>query len=806
MTDNKRAMPYDEKAEQAVIGSLMIENGVFDKIMCDLAPEDFYHGGNKLIFSAIIELLNAGKVADLVTVCETLSASGSLKKAGGNVYVAETVDSVVSAYSINSYAAIVKEKSIERKIISEASRIIEAVYDQTGEGKTKLEEAQKTILNLSLDKESGTLKSAREICKSTFAGIEYRHNNRFSMIGHSTGILDLDSATSGLIAGDLIILAGRPGMGKAQPISTPVLTANGEWKGIGSLCVGELLASVDGRKSTVKAINFRGKLDTYKVHFSDGRSTIVAGDHLWQVGYRAWDKERILRTDELLKKIKYKRYDNRLYIPIISGDFGMPRCNLPVDPYVLGCLIGDGDICSTPPRITSCDEPIIENIKKRLPAGYCIRKSSGKYQYSITTKDVPGRNMVNGNKFGGKYGDKYQKIHYKLTDALKDIGLYGKSSYDKFIPEIYFKAPLEDRINLLRGLFDTDGWAEKKGAVRFSSASYKLAADVQSLIRSIGGLCSISIKKGAYVKNGIRVETAQQFVCKIRHKHAEQLFLLDRKKELARRAKNTSIRLNIKKIEKLQTEDCCCISVSHKAGLYITNDYIVTHNSAVAGNIAATVAAGGNTVLLFSLEMHADSVMTRIMARESGINSRNLRRGQLADTQWPMAVNAAGAISRWPFFIDDKPDITPQEIRAKARKIKKENGLGLLIVDYIQLIRSTGKHDSREQAVAEISRTLKAIARELEIPVIGLSQLNRNVDGRPDKHPMLSDLRESGAIEQDADIIIFIYRDEVYNKSEENPKRGLAEFDIAKHRNGETGRFEVIFDAKTQTIRNLQRQ
>jgi replicative DNA helicase len=137
--------------------------------------------------------------------------------------------------------------------------------------------------------------------------------------------------------------------------------------------------------------------------------------------------------------------------------------------------------------------------------------------------------------------------------------------------------------------------------------------------------------------------------------------------------------------------------------------------------------------------------------------------------------------------------------------MKKENGLGLLIVDYIQLVRVTGKHDSREQAVAEISRTLKAIARELEIPVIGLSQLNRNVDGRPDKHPMLSDLRESGAIEQDADIIIFIYRDEVYNKAEENPKRGLAEFDIAKHRNGETGRFEVIFDAKTQTIRNLQR-
>lgn len=433
--------PYDEKAEKAVVGSLMIENNVFDKITCNLMPDDFYHTGNKLIYAAIIELLNTGKVADLVTVCENLSNSGNIKRVGGAAYISEVVDDVVSAFSVGSYATIVKEKSIERKIISEAEKIINAVYDTATDSREKLEEAQKTILNLSLSKESDTLKNSQEICKSTFSGIEYRYNNRFSMIGHSTGIADLDSATSGLIGGDLIILAGRPGTGK----------------------------------------------------------------------------------------------------------------------------------------------------------------------------------------------------------------------------------------------------------------------------------------------------------------------------------------------------------------------------SAVSGNIAATVAAAGVPVLVFSLEMSADAVMTRIVSRESGINSLNLRRGRIAESQWAQTVSATESISRWPIYIDDKPDITPQEIRAKARKLKKEVGLGLLIVDYIQLVRSTGKHDSREQAVSEISRTLKAIARELDIPVVGLSQLNRQVDGRPDKHPMLSDLRESGAIEQDADIIIFIYRDELYNKSEDNPKRGIAELDIAKHRNGETGRFEIIFDARTQTIRNLQK-
>lgn len=431
-----RVMPHDDQAEQAVIGSMLYDNACVDDV--HLSPDDFYSQANKLIFSAILELVNIGRVADIVTVCEHLLTAGNIKKCGGQAYVAGVIDSVISTTAASSYAQIVKAKSIERRIITEAQKIIEAVYDTSETSKEKLEEAQKTILNLSLENKSDTLKNSADICKNAFTGIEYRHNNRFAMIGHSTGLYDLDSATSGLIAGDLIIVAGRPGMGK----------------------------------------------------------------------------------------------------------------------------------------------------------------------------------------------------------------------------------------------------------------------------------------------------------------------------------------------------------------------------SALAGNIAATVSASGVPVLLVSLEMPSEAVMTRIMAMQSGINSRNLRRGQLADTQWVSAVNATGLISKWPIFIDDKPDITPTEIRAKARKLKKEHGLGLLIVDYIQLVRPVGKHDSREQAVAEISRTLKAIARELEIPVIGLSQLNRQVDSRPDKRPMLSDLRESGAIEQDADIIIFIYRDEVYNKSEENPKRGTAEIDIAKHRNGETGRFEVIFESKTQHFKN----
>jgi len=225
--------------------------------------------------------------------------------------------------------------------------------------------------------------------------------------------------------------------------------------------------------------------------------------------------------------------------------------------------------------------------------------------------------------------------------------------------------------------------------------------------------------------------------------------------------------------------------------------------SALAGHIAKHAALNGIPTELCSLEMSGESIMMRFLAGMTDINSRQLRRGFVQDRQWPDVVNSVSRIGDSPLFIDDKSDITPAEIRAKARRLKAEHNLGLLIVDYIQLVHVPGRHETREQQVSEISRTLKAIARELNIPVIGLSQLNRQVDSRANRRPLLSDLRESGAIEQDADVIAFIYRDEVYNKNPDNPERGKAEIDVAKHRSGPSGMVRVRFDTATQTFSDL---
>jgi replicative DNA helicase len=228
--------------------------------------------------------------------------------------------------------------------------------------------------------------------------------------------------------------------------------------------------------------------------------------------------------------------------------------------------------------------------------------------------------------------------------------------------------------------------------------------------------------------------------------------------------------------------------------------------TAFALNIAQFASLETQTpVAIFSLEMSKEQLAFRMLASEAKVDSQRLRKGFLGETDWPKLTTAAGRLSEAPLFIDDTPAITVLEMKAKSRRLKADQGLGLIVVDYIQLMRGGGYTNSREQEISEISRSLKALAKELKVPVIALSQLNRKVEDRNDRRPQMADLRESGAIEQDADVIAFIYRDEVYNKSDENPNKGIAEIIIGKQRNGPTGSVRLAFLDKFTTFENLAR-
>jgi len=226
--------------------------------------------------------------------------------------------------------------------------------------------------------------------------------------------------------------------------------------------------------------------------------------------------------------------------------------------------------------------------------------------------------------------------------------------------------------------------------------------------------------------------------------------------------------------------------------------------TAFALNIAANAAIRYHIpVAIFSLEMSKEQLATRMLCAEAKVDSHKVRSGFLGDHDWRLLTEAATVLSEAPIFIDDTPAISILEMRAKARRLKTEHNIGLVIVDYLQLMKGKGGKERREQEISEISRSLKSLAKELNVPVVALSQLNRRVEEREDKRPRLADLRESGAIEQDADLIVFLYRDEVYNKREDNPNRGLVELIIGKHRNGPTGMVKLAFLDKYTSFENL---
>jgi replicative DNA helicase len=209
-------------------------------------------------------------------------------------------------------------------------------------------------------------------------------------------------------------------------------------------------------------------------------------------------------------------------------------------------------------------------------------------------------------------------------------------------------------------------------------------------------------------------------------------------------------------------------------------------------------------VVVFSLEMSKEQLALRMLCSQARVDGSRLRRGFLGEKDWPKLTRAAGVLSDAPIFIDDTAAISTLELRAKSRRLKSEKNIGLVIVDYLQLMRGSKSVDNREQEISEISRTLKALAKELRVPVVALSQLNRGVEQRVTRRPQLSDLRESGAIEQDADVIAFIYRDEVYKQTEEN--KGVAEVIVGKQRNGPTGIVKLAFFNEYSCFENLAPQ
>jgi len=364
------------------------------------------------------------------------------------------------------------------------------------------------------------------------------------------------------------------------------------------------------------------------------------------------------------------------------------------------------------------------------------------------------------------------------------------------LPAVYLRASSKQRLALLQGLMDADGSICPAGDVELGLRDRRLIGQAWELVVSLG-----------HKPNPIcRTSDGWRF----RWTPHDPVFRLERKATALAEATTTRhgchTRRAIVDIVEVPTVPTRCISVDSPSHLFLAGAAMIpTHNTAFSLGIAAHVALEARRpVLVFSLEMSHLELTQRILSAEARVDSSRMRNGKLNEPDWTKISHAIGRLAEAPLYIDDNPQATVMEIRAKARRLKSKLGdLGVVIIDYLQLMTGNSRAENRQVEVSEISRGLKILARELETPVIALSQLSRQLEMRADKRPMLADLRESGSLEQDADVVMFLYRDELYNP--ESPDRGTCEVIVAKHRAGPTGVDRLAFLDHYTRFANLAR-
>ncbi|MCS3902404.1 replicative DNA helicase [Methylohalomonas lacus] len=781
--------PHSVPAEQSVLGGLLLDNRAWDEISEQLSEEDFYRKDHRLIFRAIGSLINEGRPCDVITLSEWLDKSGLLNEAGGHDYLAALAENIPSAANVKSYAGIVRESSVLRQVIDTGYDIAGAGLNPEGRTSEQvLDFAESSVFRIA-EQESRGRRNYRSITTLLTAALDkvdelYRSNSHIT--GIETGYKDFDEMTAGLQKSDLVIVAGRPSMGKAQPLDAKIRTQDG-WKTMGDLRMGDRLASVDGRPSRVAGVFPQGTRDIYRITFSDGRSTEVCDEHLWKVHHRLWDKARTISTAKISELLTRKRYQDRLWIDHCSGDFGASR-SLPVEPWVLGLLLGDGNLKGSAVRFSSASQELLDTFAESLGAGYQLRAAGG-YDYRVVQS-------------GGAHRVGQQGVSPNLLmEALKSLSLWETGAESKFVPECYKNADKSTRLALLRGLLDTDGWIEAWGSIRFATVSRQLADDVVELARSLGGWATKRVRQNRYTYKGERRTGRDAWVVNIHYSRPRDLFTLPAKQDrVIPKIKRQRMPV-IKSVEWVRKAPAQCISVTHPDNLYITDDYVVTHNTAFAINIAEHVAIKGEkSVAIFSMEMPGEQLAMRMLGSLSRIDQQKIRTGNIGEDDWPRLTATLTMMQNRKMFIDDAGGLTPSEVRSRCRRIKREHGLDMVIVDYLQLMQMPENSENRATELSAISRGLKSLAKELNVPVIALSQLNRSLEQRDNKRPRMSDLRESGAIEQDADVIVFIYRDEVYN--EDSQDKGKAEIIISKQRNGPIGECFLAFRGQYTRFEN----
>ncbi|WP_277874013.1 replicative DNA helicase [Aerolutibacter ruishenii] len=935
--DQLRVPPQSVEAEQAVLGGLMLDPNAYDRIADQLTDNDFYRRDHQLIFRAIAELAQKSKPFDAVTLGEWFESMGLAEQVAGGAYLIELASTTPSAANIVAYAEIVRDKAVLRQLIDVGTGIVNDGFQPDGRDSDMiLEEAEKQVLAIAQSRTSGRsdFVDVQKALVEAFDVLQTRYANGGSVTGLPTGYTEFDELTAGLQKTDLIILAARPAMGKCLSADAEIVLEDGSVATIESI-----VAARDGRVATLDdALRLQqaevsdfiddGHKPTFEVVTRLGRRVVTTAPH----PFLTLDGWKPLHTLNVGDHVAVPRQ-----LPMF-GDQPMRDCEV----VLLAYLIGDGGLTGSSPRFTNTNPQIVDDFLAAvgdfggMEAGMVERRPGAASSWRLVTHAVdlqanravfgqtlsqaltadgrPARQVaaavgvapssithwVQGKSMPGAqtlqrlakeiriepsalvpagHAASSRNAPSPMTAWLRELGLMGCGSHDKFVPAPVFRMPKTQVATFLNRLFATDGWAtvlaSGQAQLGYASVSERLARQVQHLLLRFGVVAKLRHRWVKY-RQSRRVswqlditdaDSIRTFAAEIgitgksealaaavaalgerrRHSNVDHVPAAVWERiaqakgdmswaELARRTgysdSNSHVgkraipreRLarismvlddpyladlagsdvlwdRIESITPLGEQQVYDLTIAGTHN-FIANDVCV-HNTTLALNMAEFAAFKSKLpVAVFSMEMSASQLALRLISSVGRVNAQRLRTGQLEDEDWSRVTSAIRQLKEVKIFIDDEPGLSPVKLAAKARRLKREHGLGLIVIDYLQLMSVPGNSENRATEISEISRSLKGLAKELQVPVIALSQLNRSLETRADKRPVMADLRESGAIEQDADMIVFIYRDDYYNK-ENSPDKGLAEVIIGKQRSGPTGSIKLKFFGEYTRFDNL---
>ncbi|WKW98616.1 replicative DNA helicase [Rhodococcus aetherivorans] len=657
--DFGRQPPQDMVAEQSVLGGMLLSKDAIADVLEVLRPGDFYRPAHQAVYDAVLDLYSRGEPADPVTVSAELDRRGELRRIGGAAYLVTLTQTVPTAANASYYAEIVAEKAILRRLVEAGTRIVQYGYAGS-EGQDVAEvvdRAQAEIFEVSERRTSEDFVPLEELLQPTMDEIDSIASRGGISLGVPTGFAELDEVTNGLHPGQMIIVAARPGVGKALALDTPLPTPGG-WTTMGEVAAGDELLDAHGRPTRVLAATevLHGR-PCFEVKFSDGTVLVADEQHQWVTSDGG--PSRVRTTGEIAASLA----DGHVVGNVAA--LQLPVADLPVAPFTLGAWLGG----------PSADPHVHMRVQ-------------------------------------GEGG---------FAEELMTLGAR--------IPGAYQRAAERQRRELLAGLLDAGGHVGDDGTVRFESDCARLRDDVAELLAGLGYTCTTT---------GSTVRFATD----------DDVFVLPSKAKAHKETRTGVPReRRIVAVRPVESVPVRCVEVDGEHLYLAGRSMIPTHNSTLGMDFLRSCSVKhGMASVMFSLEMGKTEIVMRLLSAEAKIKLGDMRSGRMTDDDWTRLARRMSEISEAPLYIDDSPNLTMMEIRAKARRLKQKHDIRLIVVDYLQLMTSGKKVESRQQEVSEFSRSLKLLAKELEVPVVAICQLNRGPEQRTDKKPMVSDLRESGCL------------------------------------------------------------